>query len=52
MRAEGVEPTRSFEHRDLNPACLPVPARPQAGRVYDGPAAGHANICSYDETAG
>ena len=29
VRAEGVEPPRSCEHRDLNPACLPVPARPQ-----------------------
>jgi hypothetical protein len=28
MRAEGVEPPRSVEHRDLNPARLPVPARP------------------------
>lgn len=23
MRSEGVEPSRSYEHRDLNPACLP-----------------------------
>src|SRR5688572_776379 len=29
MRAEGLEPTRSFEHQDLNLACLPIPARPQ-----------------------
>jgi lysylphosphatidylglycerol synthetase-like protein (DUF2156 family) len=28
MRAEGLEPPRSFEHQDLNLACLPVPARP------------------------
>ncbi len=37
MRAEGLEPTRSFEHRDLNPACLPVPARPRgANRTSPG----------------
>src|SRR4051795_3397077 len=29
MRAEGLEPPRSFEHQDLNLDCLPVPARPQ-----------------------
>jgi hypothetical protein len=28
MRAEGLEPPRSFEHQDLNLDCLPVPARP------------------------
>ncbi|MDX6607131.1 MAG: hypothetical protein QOD14_1671 [Solirubrobacterales bacterium] len=30
MRAEGLEPPRSFEHQDLNLDRLPVPARPQA----------------------
>src|ERR1043166_9896483 len=29
MRAEGFEPSRSFEHRPLKPACLPVPPRPR-----------------------
>ena len=28
MRAEGLEPTRSCEHRDLNPACLPSSSTP------------------------
>jgi hypothetical protein len=32
MRAEGLEPTRSVEHRDLNPACLPIPARPRGAK--------------------
>jgi hypothetical protein len=30
MRAEGLEPPRSFEHQDLNLDRLPVPARPHA----------------------
>jgi NADPH:quinone reductase-like Zn-dependent oxidoreductase len=30
MRAEGLEPPSSCEHRDLNPARLPVPPRPRA----------------------
>lgn len=29
MRAEGIEPTRSFEPPGLSRCCLPVPARPQ-----------------------
>src|SRR3954451_14785245 len=29
VRAEGLEPPRSFEHQDLNLDRLPVPARPQ-----------------------
>src|SRR3954464_12998789 len=32
MRAEGLEPPRSFEHQDLNLDRLPVPARPRAHR--------------------
>src|SRR6266511_431692 len=34
VRAEGLEPPRSFEHQDLNLACLP---RFQHARVYDDP---------------
>jgi integrase len=30
VRAEGFEPSCSFEHRHLKPACIPVPSRPQA----------------------
>src|SRR5947207_1035337 len=33
MRAEGIEPPRSLEHRVLGPVCLPVPARPLDARV-------------------
>ena len=29
VRAVGLEPTSSFEHRHLKPACLPVSPRPQ-----------------------
>jgi Homeodomain-like domain len=29
MRAEGLEPSSSFEHRLLKPGCLPVPPRPR-----------------------
>src|SRR6478752_2724712 len=32
MRARGLEPPRSYEHMDLNHACLPIPARPRATR--------------------
>ena len=32
MRAEGLEPPRSFEHEDLNLARLPIPTRPREGR--------------------
>ena len=31
MRAVGLEPTRSFEHGHLKPACLPVSSRPRRG---------------------
>ena len=30
VRAMGLEPTRSYEHRHLKPACLPIPARSRA----------------------
>src|ERR1044072_2203376 len=29
MRAEGLEPPSSFEHRHLKPACLPISPRPR-----------------------
>ena len=31
VRAEGLEPSRSSEHRHLKPACLPIPSRPRRG---------------------
>src|SRR5512132_1444960 len=34
MRAEGLEPPRSFEHQDLNLDRLPVPARPPGPQFY------------------
>jgi hypothetical protein len=35
MRAEGLEPPRSFDHEDLNLARLPMlPPRPRAFQVY------------------
>ncbi len=30
MRAEGLEPSRSFEHRHLKPARIPISPRPRA----------------------
>src|SRR5215213_1562119 len=33
MRAEGLEPPRSFEHRHLKPACIPIPPRPRAPSI-------------------
>src|SRR5262245_56916756 len=35
MRAEGLEPPRSFEHQDLNLDRLPVPARPRGPSILD-----------------
>jgi hypothetical protein len=29
VRAEGLEPSNSLEHRHLKPACLPISSRPQ-----------------------
>lgn len=29
VRAEGLEPSNSFEHRHLKPACLPISSRPR-----------------------
>ena len=29
VRAEGLEPSRSSEHRYLKPACMPIPPRPR-----------------------
>jgi hypothetical protein len=29
VRAEGLEPSRSLEHRHLKPACKPIPPRPR-----------------------
>src|SRR5262245_39392248 len=34
VRAEGFEPTRSFEHRHLKPARIPVSPRPRVQRSY------------------
>ncbi len=34
VRAVGLEPTRSFEHRHLKPARQPVAPRPQARSEY------------------
>jgi hypothetical protein len=33
MRAEGLEPPSSYEHRHLKPACVPVPARPRGEQI-------------------
>ena len=30
VRMEGLEPSRPFEHSDLNAACLPIPAHPHS----------------------
>src|SRR5262245_38072929 len=35
VRAEGLEPPRSFEHQDLNLDRLPVPARPRGSSILD-----------------
>src|SRR3954464_3915030 len=35
VRAEGGTRTRTPRHRNLNPACLPVPPLPQGGPVYE-----------------
>jgi hypothetical protein len=34
VRAEGLEPSCSLEHRHLKPACKPIPPRPRALRSY------------------
>jgi hypothetical protein len=47
MRAEGVEPTRSFEHQDLNLACLPVPARPLEPEDDTRPTVARDRLTSY-----
>ena len=33
VRAEGLEPSSSLEHRPLKPACLPIPPRPRLKRI-------------------
>ena len=42
VRAVGLEPTRSFEHGHLKPACLPVSPRPQRA---DRTASRRSRIC-------
>jgi hypothetical protein len=36
MRAEGLEPPRSFEHEHLKLACIPIPPRPRAEAGHPG----------------
>ena len=35
VRAKGLEPSRGLPHWNLNPACLPVPPRPQLAQPYE-----------------
>lgn len=37
VRAEGLEPPSSYEHENLNLACLPVPTRPQRSNISVAP---------------
>ena len=42
MRAEGLEPPRTFAHRHLKPARLPISPRPRSVRSILGPGSGQA----------
>src|SRR3954464_4227940 len=44
VRAEGGTRTRTPRHRNLNPACLPVPPLPQGGPVYEGAGLGDVDL--------